>query len=66
MAKRVGLPHTFGWLLLIKAGDVRREQLPAINRTPTDLDLWGTPKARRTGSSPAPAWSARDTTYTVL
>jgi hypothetical protein len=44
MAKRVGLPHSFGWLLLIKVGDVRHDQLPAINRTPADCDLWETPR----------------------
>jgi hypothetical protein len=62
MTKRRGLPHTFGWLKLINAGDVRRDQLPAINRTPTELDLGRRRPARRTGSSRAPAWNARATT----
>jgi hypothetical protein len=43
MTRRQRLPHAFGGLLLIKVGDVRRDHLPAINRTPTELDLWETP-----------------------
>jgi hypothetical protein len=41
MTERRGLPHTFGWLLLIRAsGD--DADLPAVNRT----QYWLAPNAR--------------------
>jgi hypothetical protein len=66
MAKRVGPPHTFGWLLLIKAGDVRRDQLPAINRTPTDLDLWETPTGETYWLKPGARLERKEDEITVL
>jgi hypothetical protein len=64
--KREGLPHTFGWLKLINAGDVRRDQLPAINRTPTDFDLWETPTGETYWLKPGARLEREGYDYTVI
>jgi hypothetical protein len=51
---------------LINAGDVRRDQLPAINRTPTDLDLWETPTGETYWLKPGARLEREGYAYAVL
>jgi hypothetical protein len=51
---------------LINAGDVRRDQLPAINRTPTDFDLWETPTGETYWLKPGARLEREGYDYTVI
>jgi hypothetical protein len=64
MTERRGLPHTFGWLLLIRAsGD--DADLPAVNRTPHHIDLWETPTGEQYWLAPHARLEREGHDYTV-